>query len=117
MDSAIVKTAGETVRKAGERLWPGNIPIKAEDLPGIASVFNKIRGLYLPDLFSDSGSLSKVIDTEHGPLRIGVTNMNPIRQGFDTGGDVLASQLAYGIKKSVFQNQNPQAIDFLHHAA
>ena len=115
MDSAIVKTAGETVRKAGERLWPGNIPIKAEDLPGIASVFNKIRGLYLPDVFSDSGTLSKVIDTEHGPLRIGVTGMNPIRQGFDTGGDTLASQLAYGIKKNVLQNQNPQAIDFLHH--
>ena len=117
MDSAIIKTAGQTVRKAGERLWPGHIPIKAEDLPGIASVFNKIRGLYLPDIHtgSDYGSLNKVIDTEHGPLRIGVTGMNPIKQGFDTGGDILASQLAYGIKKSVLQNQNPQAIDFLHH--
>ena len=115
MNSEIVRATGQTVRKAGERLWPGNIPIKVEDLPGIASVFNKIRGLYLPDVFSDSGTLSKVIDTEHGPLRIGVTGMNPIRQGFDTGGDTLASQLAYGIKKNVLQNQNPQAIDFLHH--
>ena len=114
MDSAIVRATGETVRKAGERLWPGNIPIKAEDLPGIASVFNKVRGLYLP---GGKDVLTKTIDTEHGPLRIGVTRMNPIREGFDTGGDVLASQLAYGMKASILQNQNPQAIDFLHHLA
>ena len=119
MDSAIVKTAGETVRKAGERLWPGNIPIKEEHLEGIASVFNKIRGLYLPDIHtgSDYGTLSKVIDTEHGPLRMTITNMNPIEEGFDTGGDTLKDLLAYGMKRNVFQNQNPHAIDFIHHAA
>ena len=114
MDSAIVKTAGQTVRKAGERLWPGNIPIKEEHLEGIASAFNKVRGLYLP---GGQSALSKIIDTEHGPLRLEVTNMNAIRRGFDTAGDVLKGQLAYAMKRSVFQNQNPEAIDFLHHAA
>ena len=112
MDSEIVRTIGQTVRKEGDRLWPGHIPIKAEHLDYIANAFNKVRGLYLP---GGQSALSKIIDTEHGPLRIGVTGMNPIRQGFDTGGDTLASQLAYGIKKNVLQNQNPQAIDFLHH--
>ena len=113
MDSAIVKTVGETVRKAGERLWPDNIPIKAEHLEGIASAFNKIRGLYLPG----SQTLSKIIDTEHGPLRMAINNMNPVEDGFDTGGHTLRDQLAYGIKRSVFQNQNPHAIDFLHNMA
>ena len=113
MDSAIVKTAGQTVRKAGEHLWPGHIPIKAEHLDYIANAFNKVRGLYLP---GGQSALSKIIDTEHGPLRLEVTNMNAIRRGFDTAGDVLKGQLAYAMKRSVFQNQNPQAIDFLHNA-
>jgi len=114
VDSAIIRATGQTVRKAGERLWPDHIPIKAEHLDYIASAFNKVRGLYLP---GGQGSLSKIIDTEHGPLRMAVTNMNTIRQGFDTGGNTLRDQLAYGMKMSVFQNQNPHAIDFLHNAA
>tara|TARA_R100001594_G_scaffold53889_1_gene87493 strand:- start:594 stop:1469 length:876 start_codon:yes stop_codon:yes gene_type:complete len=114
VDSAIVRSTGETVRKAGERLWPDNIPIKAEHLEGIASAFNKIRGLYLP---GGQSALSKIIDTEHGPLRMEVTNMYPIKQSFDTGGNILKDQLAYGMERSVFQNQNPHAIDFLHNAA
>jgi hypothetical protein len=113
VDSAIVKTVGETVRKAGERLWPDNIPIKAEHLEGIASAFNKVRGLILPG----GERLLKIIDTEHGPLRMAITNMNPIKGGFDTGGDTLKDLLAYGMKRNVFQNQNPHAIDFIHHAA
>jgi len=121
VDSAIVRATGETVRKAGERLWPGNIPIKAEHLEGIASAFNKVRGLYLPggkEYFNFGTNLVKTIDTEHGPLRMAITRMNPtVKHGFDTGGNILRDQLAYGIKRSVFQNQNPHAIDFLHNMA
>ena len=113
MDSAIVRATGQTVRKAGERLWPGHIPIKEEHLDYIASAFNKIRGLYLPN----GKAVSKVIDTEHGPLRMAITGMHPISEGFEVGGQILKQQLDYGIARSVFQNQNPQAIDFLHNAA
>ena len=100
------------LRLAGERLWPGHVPVKPEHTEAIKNVINRVGLLRLPGSIRDS-ALAKVIDTEHGPLRMVIT---PLNEGMrDRGGALVKSQMDYGLRQSQLITQNPHALDTLHH--